>query len=90
VYAHGAELGYWVGAPFRGKGLATMAVGALSRHGFEQLGLRRLQAAVYEWNPASARVLEKNGYVREAVLKKAVFKDGQLIDAWQYAKLAPA
>lgn len=88
VYAHGAEIGYWLGAPFHGKGLATLALGALTRHGFEDLGLKRLKAAVYEWNPASARVLEKNGYVREAVMKRSVFKDGQLIDAWLYAKLA--
>lgn len=90
VYARGAEVGYWLGAPFHGRGVATKAVGALSRFAFEELGLARLQAGVFEWNPASARVLEKNGYVREAVLKKSVFKDGQLIDSFLFAKVNPA
>ncbi|MBL8920228.1 MAG: GNAT family N-acetyltransferase [Myxococcaceae bacterium] len=90
VYARGAEVSYWLGAPFAGRGIATKAVAALTRFGFEQLGLARLQAGVFEWNQASARVLEKNGYVREAVLRKSVFKDGQLIDSFLYAKVNPA
>lgn len=90
VYARGAEIGYWLGAPFRGRGVATKSVGALTRFGFEELKLARLQAGVFEWNQASARVLEKNGYEREAVLKKSVFKDGQLIDSFLYAKVNPA
>ena len=42
---------------------------------------------VYEWNPASMRVLEKCGYVREGVMRKGVFKDGQLIDSVMYARV---
>lgn len=87
VYARGAEVGYWLGRPFHGRGIATKAVGALSRFAFAELPLDRLQAGVFAWNGASARVLEKNGYVREAVLRDSVFKDGQLIDSYLYAKL---
>ncbi|MBL8936704.1 MAG: GNAT family N-acetyltransferase [Archangium sp.] len=87
VYSHGAEIGYWLGAPFHGRGIATKAVGGLTKYAFEVMKLERLQAGVFEWNPASARVLEKNGFQREAVLKKSVFKDGQLIDSFLYAKL---
>ena len=47
--------------------------------------LARLQAPVFAWNPASMRVLEKVGFHREAVLRKSVFKDGQLIDSVLYA-----
>lgn len=88
VHAHGAEIGYWLGRRFHGRGMATRAVGALTEHAFSTLRLVRLQASVFEWNQASARVLEKNGYVREAVLRKSVMKDGQLIDASLYARLA--
>lgn len=87
VYARSAEVGYWLGRSFHGRGIATKAVGALTRFAFAELPLDRLQAGVYAWNPASARVLEKNGYVREAVLRDSVFKDGQLIDSFLYARL---
>jgi ribosomal-protein-alanine N-acetyltransferase len=87
VYARGAEIGYWLGQPFHGRGIATKAIGALTAFAFGTMTLERLQAGVFEWNLASARVLEKNGYVREAVLRKSVFKDGQLIDSFLYAKL---
>ncbi len=87
VYSRGAEIGYWLGAPFHGRGIATKAVGGATKYAFEVMKLERLQAGVFEWNLASARVLEKNGFQREAVLKKSVFKDGQLIDSFLYAKL---
>lgn len=87
VYSRGAEIGYWLGAPFHGRGIATKVVGGLTKFAFEVMKLERLQAGVFEWNLASARVLEKNGFQREAVLKKSVFKDGQLIDSFLYAKL---
>ncbi len=44
-----------------------------------------LYATVFASNPASMRVLEKAGYVREAVLRRAVLKDGQVLDAVLYA-----
>jgi RimJ/RimL family protein N-acetyltransferase len=59
----------------------------LSDFAFERLDLVRLQAGVFAWNPASARVLEKCGYHREAVHRGSVFKDGQLIDAHLYVRL---
>jgi RimJ/RimL family protein N-acetyltransferase len=47
----------------------------------------RLEAPVYAWNPASARVLEKAGYTCEAVQAKRVLKDETLVDQWLYVKL---
>jgi RimJ/RimL family protein N-acetyltransferase len=52
-----------------------------------RLGLRRLEARVYAWNPASMRVLEKSGFVREALLRCSVFKDGEVIDSVLYARV---
>jgi ribosomal-protein-alanine N-acetyltransferase len=49
--------------------------------------LVRLEAPVFEWNPASMRVLEKGGFVREGVMRKGVFKDGKIIDAMLYARV---
>ena len=47
--------------------------------------MARVDAHVYEWNPASARVLEKAGYEYEGRLRKSITKDGQTIDQWLYA-----
>ena len=80
-----AEVGYWLGEPFWGRGIATRAVRALVGYAFANFDLARLQAHVFEWNPASARVLEKAGFTLEARVKKAVTKDGQTIDMFQYA-----
>ena len=61
----------------------------MTDYAFRKLGVVRVQAAVFAWNEASMRVLEKCGFVREAVLAKSVFKDGELIDSVLYAKVAP-
>jgi RimJ/RimL family protein N-acetyltransferase len=85
VYRHSAEIGYWLGQPFWNKGIATEAIRQLSHYGFETLGMARLYAGVFDFNQASARVLEKCGYVQEAVLKKAVIKNGVFCDELRYA-----
>jgi RimJ/RimL family protein N-acetyltransferase len=82
-----AEVGYWLGEPFWGRGIATEALGLVSSYAFEYFDLDRLQASVFEWNPASSRVLEKSGYALEARIHQSVYKDGQLIDSLLYARL---
>jgi RimJ/RimL family protein N-acetyltransferase len=80
------ELGYWLGEPFWGRGLATEAARAVADYAFAMFDVERLEAGVFEWNPASGRVLEKAGFHFEARLVKAVFKDGRLIDRLLYAR----
>lgn len=87
VHRRTAELGYWLGASYWGRGLATEAVVALTRYGFEQLGLERIQAGVFDWNGASARVLEKAGYAFEARMRRHVVKDGRVGDVLLYARV---
>ena len=67
----------------------TAAVRAMSDHAFSPLGFCRIETPVFAWNPASMRVLEKCGFVREGVLRQSVFKDGELIDSVLYAQVAP-
>ncbi len=62
--SHSAEIGYWLGKPFWGRGIATAAAKALTAYGFETLGLIRIDARVRNGNAASVRVLEKVGYQR--------------------------
>jgi ribosomal-protein-alanine N-acetyltransferase len=87
VYRRSAEIGYWLGEPFWGQGITTRAVRALTRYAFGHFDLVRLYATVFEWNPASARVLEKAGYTLEGRLRKSVIKDGQTIDQLLYARV---
>jgi ribosomal-protein-alanine N-acetyltransferase len=75
-----AEIGYWLGEPFWGRGIATEAVRAVSQYAFESFDLCRLEAGVFEWNPASMRVLEKAGYSREGRTRLSVTKDGRTGD----------
>jgi RimJ/RimL family protein N-acetyltransferase len=80
-----AEIGYWLGESFWGRGIATEALIAVTDHAFANHDLCRLYAHVFEWNNASARVLEKAGYVFEGRMRKSVTKEGQTIDQLIYA-----
>lgn len=56
------DLGYWVGRPFWGQGIASFAVGEVLRFGFATLHLQRILAAALQTNTASRRVLDKHGF----------------------------
>ena len=86
VHRHTATLGYWLGENFWRRGIMTEAVTALTDFCFENFSLRRISAEVFANNPASARVLEKAGFVFEARLEKNVIKDGELLGSLLYAK----
>lgn len=88
VYRISAELGYWIGEPYWGKGIATEAVKLMIRYGFDQLGLKRIYAGVFDFNKASCRVLEKAGFSLESIRKQAAVKNGRICDEYQYCKLA--
>ena len=79
-----AEIGYWVGAAYWGRGIATAAVRALTSWSMDQLGLIRLFAMPFAHNVASCLVLGKAGYVREGLLRKSAIKDGQVLDQVLY------
>jgi ribosomal-protein-alanine N-acetyltransferase len=85
VWKHSAEIGYWLAESHWRKGITTEAVLALTRYGLEELSLQRIFARVFEWNAGSMRVLGKAGYTLEGRHRKAVIKDGQIIDDLTYA-----
>jgi RimJ/RimL family protein N-acetyltransferase len=87
VHRKTAEMGYWLGEPFWGQGIMSEAVAALARFAFETFDLNRIYAEPFANNPASARVLEKAGFVREARLSANVFKDGKRLDSFLYARV---
>ena len=84
---HRAEIGYWLARPFWGQGIMTDAVRAYVRYAFDDLGLLRLTAHVFVFNLGSARVLEKNGFTREGLLRKHFRKGEALYDAFCFGLL---
>lgn len=79
-----AEIGYWLGAGHRGKGIATDVVRSMTGWVLERYALTRVWAHVFVTNPDSARVLERAGFVREATMRRSVIKNGQVLDQWLY------
>jgi RimJ/RimL family protein N-acetyltransferase len=83
----GAEVGYWLGESFWGRGIATAAVAGLSAHAFATFDLIRLFALPFADNLASRRVLEKAGYTLEGILRSSAIKNGRIRDQALYALL---
>lgn len=81
------EMGYWLGEEHWGRGVMTRAVSLVVAHAFAHLEAERVQAYVFEWNPGSRRVLEKNGFELEGRLRRAVHKDGRWGDCLAYGRL---
>lgn len=90
IDGHQAEIGYWLGEKYWGRGIVTSAVEAVTRHAFTDLRLKRVYACVFPPNKASARVLEKAGYRFEGRLRRHVVKDGRRRDCLLFAKEGPA
>lgn len=80
-----AEIGYWIAAPFRGKGWMTDIVEKFVEFCFDHFKLTRISAKVFSHNPASMRVLEKAGFEKEGVAQKEHLKDGQFLDTVLFA-----
>ena len=89
VYRYSAEVGYWLGEEYWGRGIMTEAVRIFSDHLFATYEFKRLFAGIFSSNPASARVLEKAGYTCEGTLRAHVTKNGELLDEHLYARLRP-
>ena len=89
VFRRSAEIGYWLGEPFWGRGIATEALRAMTEYAFEHFDICRLEAGVFDWNPASARVLEKAGYTLEGRARLSVVKEGRVGDRLLYALVRP-
>ncbi|RLQ91083.1 GNAT family N-acetyltransferase [Falsibacillus albus] len=76
-----AEIGYEIHPDFWGRGIVTEAIKEIVRFGFEEMDLNRMEAFYDPENIASQKVLHKNGFVFEGVLRKRFFEKGQFVDA---------
>lgn len=89
IHKLSAEIGYWIGEPFWGKGIMTEAVKAFVGYVFQAYEIHRIFAGIFSFNEASMRVAEKAGLRYEGTHKEALIKNGTLADEVIYAILAP-
>ncbi len=87
VYRRTIEIGYFIGEAFWGKGIATESVRLMIEYIQKQYEVIRIFAEVFEHNKASMTVLRKNGFYLEGIRKKAVIKDGVIMDDYVWVKL---
>jgi len=80
-----AEMGYWIGEKYWGKGFATEAAGRLLAHLVETMHLKRVYANAAVENTASQRVLEKIGMEQEQLLENEKDNYGRVMDVYVYA-----
>ena len=80
-----AEIGYWLGKPYWGRGILSAALGAMTQYAIKEFKLTRVFAVPFVRNPASSRVLEKAGFIREGLMKQSAIKDGIVEDQYLYA-----
>lgn len=87
IHFRTAELGYYIGEKYWGKGICTEAVRLACEHVFVNTDIVRIYAEPFAENIGSCRVLEKNGFVLEGVLHKNALKNGAFRDMKLYAKV---
>jgi [ribosomal protein S5]-alanine N-acetyltransferase len=85
VYRKSAEIGYWIGEPYWGKGIVSKAVELVVAYGFNELDIVRIYTGIFEFNIASQKVLAKNGFLNEGVFRKSIYKNGKLCDEIRFA-----
>jgi RimJ/RimL family protein N-acetyltransferase len=81
------EIGYMVTPEARGRGAASGAVALLTRWGFDELGLERLELRIDTGNAGSQLVAERTGYQLEGVLRSLAFKEGHRVDTGVWSRL---
>ncbi len=85
IHFRTAELGYYVGEQYWGRGFATSAVRQACKYVFDRTDIIRIFAEPYDYNTASCRVLEKAGFQFEGTLRSNAFKNGRVLDMNMYA-----
>lgn len=78
-----------IGAPYRGRGYGTEALGLLCDFAFSEMNLHKLKVSVFAFNAAAIRCYEKNGFTREGLLRAEIFRAGAYQDVVELARFAP-
>lgn len=90
IHFRTAEMGYYIGEAYWGKGIGTSAVKQACDYVFQNSDILRIFAEPFAYNVASCRVLEKAGFSFEGLLRKNAVKNGQVLDMKMYARIRNA
>lgn len=85
LFSKSAEIGYWLAEPYWEKGIMTAAVSKICKLAFEAFNIVRIYATPFEHNNGSRRVLEKNGFMLEGIMRKNAFKAGNIYNCCMYS-----
>lgn len=85
IQCKNAELGYWLGEPYWGKGIITKAIRETVDYSFKTFDITRIFARPFGTNIGSQKALEKAGFILEGRFEKAFFKNGEYVDELIYA-----
>lgn len=86
IFVNNAEIGYWIGEAYWGKGYMSEAMTLITDHAFRNFSVNRLWLRIYGNNPRSMKIAEKAGYKLEAKFDKTLLKNGELLDEYIFAK----
>jgi len=89
VHRKNLEIGYFIGEKYWGQGYATTGVKLMLDYAWQHFDVVRIFAGIYDFNKSSMRVLEKNGFMLEAIHKKSLFKNQKYLDEYIYAIFKP-
>ena len=87
IHRYTAEMGYYVAQSYWGRGIGASAVKQMCRYIFENTDILRIFAEPFSYNTASCRILEKNGFLLEGVLRSNAVKNGAVVDMKLYSLL---
>ncbi len=87
--SHRAEVGYLLHPQYQGKGIMQEALARIIQYGFHDMKLHSIEAVIDPKNTASAKLLERNNFVKEAYFKENCFFEGKFLDSVHYSLLAP-
>ena len=87
IHFRTAEMGYYIGEPYWGKGLGTSAVKQVCSYIFQNTDIIRIFAEPFAYNTASCRILEKAGFQFEGILRSNAVKNGKILDMKMYSRI---
>lgn len=86
IHEKSAEIGYWLSEKYWRNGIMSSAVRDIVKYGFDTFDIVRIYAKPFSTNSGSQKVLEKAGFSKEATLKRALFKNGEIMDEYIYVR----
>ena len=85
IYRLNAEIGYWLGEEHWGKGIMTAVLKTTVKYAFENLAIKRIYATPFVSTTGSIKILEKAGFIQEAIIRKGAVKNNQVLDYHIYS-----